>query len=154
MARASFRSTARRSPPETYGSDRLFVYTRLRSAPDAAQDQAVEALERAGQPVVRLELDDEYDLGQEFFRWEVAAAVAGAILGINPFDQPDVEASKIATRKLTAEYERTGTLPAETPFFSEGPIALFADATNAAALDRAVGNDRASPCSSPRTSAA
>jgi transaldolase/glucose-6-phosphate isomerase len=127
---------------EAYGSDRLFVYTRLRSAPDAAQDQAVEALERAGQPVVRLELDDEYDLGQEFFRWEVAAAVAGAILGINPFDQPDVEASKIATRKLTAEYERTGTLAPETPFFSEGPIALFADATNAAVLDRAVGNDR------------
>jgi transaldolase/glucose-6-phosphate isomerase len=56
--------------------------------------------------VVRLELDDEYDLGQEFFRWEVAVAVAGAILGINPFDQPDVEASKIATRKLTADYER------------------------------------------------
>jgi transaldolase/glucose-6-phosphate isomerase len=128
--------------PEVYGSDRLFVYTRLRSAPDAAQDQAVEALERAGQPVLRVELDDEYDLGQEFFRWEVAVAVAGAILGVNPFDQPDVEASKIATRKLTADYERTGTLPLETPFFSEGPIALFADATNAAVLDRAVGNDR------------
>ena len=127
---------------ETYGSDRLFVYMRLRSAPDAAQDQAVEALARAGHPVVRLELDDEYDLAQEFFRWEVAVAVAGAILGINPFDQPDVEASKIATRKLTADYERTGTLPAETPFFSEGQIALFADATNAAVLDRAVGNGR------------
>ena len=128
--------------PETYGSDRLFVYTRLRSAPDAAQDQALEALARAGHPVVRLDLDDEYDLGQEFFRWEVAVAVAGAILGINPFDQPDVEASKIATRKLTADYERTGTLPAETPFFSEGQIALFADATNAAVLGRALGNGR------------
>ena len=128
--------------PETYGSDRLFVYTRLRSAPDQAQDQAFEALARAGHPVVRLELDDEYDLGQEFFRWEVAVAVAGAILGINPFDQPDVEASKIATRKLTADYERTGTLPAETPFFSEGQMALFADPANAAVLDRAVGNGR------------
>jgi transaldolase/glucose-6-phosphate isomerase len=127
---------------ETYGSDRLFVYTRLRSAPDAAQDHAIEALERAGQPVVRLDLDDEYDLGQEFFRWEVAVAVAGAILGINPFDQPDVEASKIATRKLTADYERTGTLPVETPFFAEGQIALFADATNAAVLDKALGNGR------------
>ena len=128
--------------PETYGSDRLFVYVRLRSAPDAAQDQALDALARAGHPVVRLELDDEYDVAQEFFRWEFAAAVAGAILGINPFDQPDVEASKIATRKLTGEYERAGTLPAETPFFSEGQIALFADATNAALLDRAVGTRR------------
>jgi transaldolase / glucose-6-phosphate isomerase len=128
--------------PEMYGSDRLFVYTRLRSAPDEEQDQALEALARAGHPVVRLELDDEYDLGQEFFRWEVATAVAGAILGINPFDQPDVEASKIATRKLTADYERTGMLPAETPLFSDGQIALFADATNAAELDRVVGNSR------------
>ena len=105
--------------PEIYGSDRLFVYARLRSAPDPRQDEAVGALARAGHPVVRLELDDEYDLGQEFFRWEVATAVAGAILGIHPFDQPDVEASKIATRKLTSEYERTGTLPAETPIFTE-----------------------------------
>jgi transaldolase/glucose-6-phosphate isomerase len=129
-------------PPEVYGADRLFVYTRLRAAPDAAQDESAAALERAGHPVVRLELDDAYDLGQEFFRWEFAVAVAGAILGIHPFDQPDVEASKIATRKLTAEYERTGTLPGETPFFSDGKIALFADATNAAVLDRAVGNDR------------
>jgi hypothetical protein len=118
------------------------VYTRLRSAPDAAQDDLVAALERAGHPVVRLELDDAYDLGQEFFRWEVATAVAGAILGIHPFDQPDVEASKVATRKLTAEYERTGTLPAETPIFSDGRIALFADERNAKALDRAVGHRR------------
>jgi transaldolase/glucose-6-phosphate isomerase len=128
--------------PEIYGSDRLFVYARLRSAPDPRQDEAVAALARAGHPVVRLELDDEYDLGQEFFRWEIATAVAGAILGIHPFDQPDVEASKIATRKLTTEYERTGTLPTETPIFSGGQIALFADEKNAAALERRVGNSR------------
>jgi transaldolase/glucose-6-phosphate isomerase len=128
--------------PEIYGSDRLFVYARLRSAPDPQQDEAVGALARAGHPVVRLELDDEYDLGQEFFRWEVATAVAGAILRIHPFDQPDVEASKIATRKLTAEYERTGTLPTETPIFSGGQITLFADEKNAAALERRVGNSR------------
>jgi transaldolase / glucose-6-phosphate isomerase len=127
---------------EGYGSDRLFVYTRLRSAPDPAQDAAVAALERAGHPVVRLELDDPYDLGQEFFRWEMATAVAGSILGIHPFDQPDVEASKIETRKLTEEYERTGTLPAETSFFSDGSVALFADEENAAALSRAVGGNR------------
>jgi transaldolase / glucose-6-phosphate isomerase len=128
--------------PEAYGRDRLFVYTRLRSAPDPAQDTAVAALERAGHPVVRLELDDAYDLGQEFFRWEIATAVAGAILGIHPFDQPDVEASKIATRRLTAEYERTGALPPEAPLCSDGDIALFADARNADALNAAVGERR------------
>ena len=76
-----------------------------------AQDAAVAALERAGHPVVRIALDDPYDLGEEFFRWEIATAVAGSILGINPFDQPDVEASKIATRKLTAAYEKTARSP-------------------------------------------
>jgi transaldolase/glucose-6-phosphate isomerase len=101
--------------PALYGDDRLFVYLRLAPAPDARQDEQIAALETAGHPVVRLVVEDPYDLGAEFFRWELATAVAGAILGINPFDQPDVEASKIATRRLTDQYERTGTLPGETP---------------------------------------
>ena len=101
--------------PRVYGGDRLFVYLRLSAAPDPHQDAAVAELERAGHPVVRIAIDDRHALGAEFFRWEMATAVAGAILGINPFDQPDVEASKIATRKLTDEYERTGSLPPETP---------------------------------------
>ena len=63
--------------------------------------------------MVRIVVADVYDLGQEFFRWEIATAVAGSIIGINPFNQPDVEASKIATRNLTTEYEKTGSLPAE-----------------------------------------
>ena len=91
--------------------------------------QSVEALERAGHPVVRIALDDPYDLGEEFFRWEFATAVAGSILGINPFDQPDVEASKIATRKLTDAYEKNGALPAETPIFTGDGITLFTDET-------------------------
>ena len=67
-------------------------------------------------------------LGQEFFRWEMATAVAGSIIGINPFDQPDVEASKIKTRELTAAYEKTGALPAEKPVFStDDGIELYAD---------------------------
>jgi len=90
-------------PPGVYGEDRLFVYLRLESAPDAKQDAAVAALEQAGQPVVRITVIDPEHLGQEFFRWEIATAVAGAHLGINPFDQPDVEASKVATRNLSAE---------------------------------------------------
>jgi transaldolase/glucose-6-phosphate isomerase len=102
-------------PPAVYGADRLFVYLRLATAPDTGQDAAVAALESAGQPVVRITVDDPYGLGAEFFRWEFATAVAGAVLGINAFNQPDVEASKIATRRLTDEYEKTGTLPPESP---------------------------------------
>jgi transaldolase/glucose-6-phosphate isomerase len=120
--------------PESYGSDRLFVYLRLSSASDAGQDRAVDVLEKAGHPVVRIALDDVYDLGEEFFRWEFATAVAGAILGVHPFDQPDVEASKKATRRLTSEYEENGSLPAETPIFAADGIALFTDAINAAAI--------------------
>ena len=71
------------------------------------------ALEKAGHPVVRISMADIYDLGQEFFRWEIATAVAGSILGINAFNQPDVEASKIVTKNLTSEYEKNGSLPAE-----------------------------------------
>ena len=70
-------------------------------------------------------------LGQEFFRWEIATAVAGAVIGINPFDQPDVEAQKIKTRELTDAYEKTGTLPPEEPFFTADGIELFADPRNA-----------------------
>jgi transaldolase/glucose-6-phosphate isomerase len=126
--------------PDAYGSDRLFVYLRLQSEPDAAQDQFAHALERAGHPVVRVLLEDKYDLGQELFRWEIATAVAGSILGIHPFDQPDVEASKTATRKLTAAYEESGTLPPETPFFVSDGVSLHTDQANAAALAAAVGS--------------
>jgi transaldolase/glucose-6-phosphate isomerase len=112
-------------PPEIYGSDRVFVYERLETAADSQQDRAVEALAAAGHPVVRIAVPDVYHLGAEFFRWEFATAVAGAVLGINPFDQPDVEASKIATRKLTTAFESTGSLPAETPALEESGIQVF-----------------------------
>jgi transaldolase/glucose-6-phosphate isomerase len=120
--------------PEVYGDDRVFVYLRLESAPDAAQDAVVADLRTAGQPIVMISIADAYDLGQEFFRWEIATAVAGSIIGINPFDQPDVEASKVATRKLTEEYEQSGALRSESPVFAGEGVKLFADATNAAAL--------------------
>ncbi|HKM83381.1 MAG TPA: bifunctional transaldolase/phosoglucose isomerase [Candidatus Acidoferrum sp.] len=120
--------------PAAYGNDRVFVYLRLSNETNKAQEAAVNALERAGHPVLRIVLANKYDLGQEFFRWEIATAVAGSILGINPFNQPDVEASKIETRKLTEEYEANGKLPAEAPFFEASGIKLFADEKNAAAL--------------------
>jgi len=125
--------------PEIYGNDRVFAYLRLQTAPDAKQDAAVDALERAGHPVVRIAMDETYDLGGEFFRWEMATAVAGSIIGINAFNQPDVEASKIATRKLTTEYEEKGSLPPESPIFEQDGIKLFTDEKNADALKKAVG---------------
>jgi transaldolase/glucose-6-phosphate isomerase len=88
---------------------------------------------------VHIALADPMDLGAEFFRWELATAVAGAIIGINAFNQPDVEASKVETRKLTEAYEHTGSLPPERPFFAGSGIKLFADEANAAALERATG---------------
>ena len=124
--------------PDHYGTDRVFVYLRLTSGPDAAQDRAVDALEHAGRPVVRIGVTSTYDVSEEFIRWEVATAIAGSVIGINPFDQPDVEASKIATRALTSEYEKTGALPAESPFFEGDGIKLFADAKNTDALKKAV----------------
>ncbi|MBI1851321.1 MAG: bifunctional transaldolase/phosoglucose isomerase [Planctomycetes bacterium] len=129
-------------PPESYGNDRVFAYTRLEPAPDPKQDEAVAALEKAGHPVVRISVKDPYDLGQEFFRWEIATAVAGSILGINPFDQPDVEASKVATRKLTSEYETTGSLRPETPFLEAEGVKLFSDSANVTALTAAIAKDR------------
>jgi hypothetical protein len=128
--------------PDVYGNDRIFAYLRLEGASDAAQDAKVAALEKAGQPVVRIAVADTYSLGQEFFRWEIATAVAGSILGINAFNQPDVEASKIVTKQLTSEYETKGSLPAEKPIMEEAGFKLFTDEKNAADLTKAVGSDR------------
>jgi transaldolase/glucose-6-phosphate isomerase len=130
------------SAPEFYGTDRIFVYLRLASDADANQAAKVDALEKAGHPVVRVSLADVYDLGREFFRWEIATAVAGSMIGINAFNQPDVEASKIATRTLTSEYEQKGSLPAESPFFEANGIKLFTDPKNADALTKAAGNNK------------
>jgi transaldolase / glucose-6-phosphate isomerase len=116
--------------PSVYGKDRLFAYTRLASDPDTEQDKAVAALEAAGQPVVRIIVHDKMQLGQEFFRWEMATAVAGSIIEINPFDQPDVEASKVKTRELTTAYDQTGKLPPEQPFATVDGVQLFADPRN------------------------
>jgi transaldolase / glucose-6-phosphate isomerase len=117
-----------------YGKDRVFAYLRLTSSPDGAQDKAVDAIQAAGHPVVRIEVSDVYHIGQEFFRWEIATAVAGAVIGIDPFDQPDVEASKVQTRELTSAYEKGGSLPAEKPFFEADGFRLFADPRNTEAL--------------------
>src|SRR6185503_17785659 len=125
-------------PADIYGADRLFVYLRLESAPDPLQDAGIETVASAGHPVVRISVADVYGLAQEFFRWEIATAVAGSLIGINPFNQPDVEASKVETRKLTEQYEQTGSLPKENPFFAHRGINLYADEKNAGELESLV----------------
>jgi hypothetical protein len=97
--------------PQSWGSDRLLVYLRLADDDNAATDAAVRRIQEAGHPVVRLDLKDRYDLGAEFFRWEFATAVAGALLGINPFDQPDVQSAKDRTDAVLEQYRSTGRLP-------------------------------------------
>ena len=128
--------------PEVYGKDRVFAYVRLKGTADASQDAKVAALEAAGHPVVSIEIADLYEIFGQFFTWEIATAVAGSVMGINPFNQPDVESAKLETRALTAEYEKTGTLPERKPFFTGNddagtPFALYATDEYAAKLKAA-----------------
>ena len=97
--------------PNAYGDDRLFVHLRLEGGDNSPVDEALEGLARSGQPVVRLDLGDIFDLAAEVFRWELAVAVAGVVLEVNPFDQPDVQAAKDMTNSVLAEFERSGSLP-------------------------------------------
>jgi transaldolase/glucose-6-phosphate isomerase len=119
---------------ENYGKDRFFAYLELAGQSDPAQEAAVAALAAAGHPVAKIVVKSIWDIGQEFFRWEIATAVAGSIIGINPFDQPDVEASKKKTSALTEEYEKSQTLPKDEPIFRENGVALYADPRNAGEL--------------------
>ena len=132
--------------PGVYDDDRLFVSIHLDGAADADQYAALARLEAAGHPVIRLSLADRYDIAGEFFRWEMATAVAGAILGVNPFDQPDVEASKVATRRLTAEHEARGGWPEDAPTargsYAGGEILAYADEPWAAPFRGASGSGR------------
>jgi len=114
-------------PSASYGEDRFFVYTHLEG--EKLHEQTVAELEDAGHPVIRLSLNDLYDLGGQFFLWELAVAVAGHQLGINPFDQPNVEESKHRARQLATEYTEKGSLPSETPALMSEGFALYGDIT-------------------------
>ena len=119
-------------PPEVYGQDRVFVSVQLGDA--APAEDALQALEAAGHPVVRIVCPTREDIAAEFYRWEIATAVVGSVMELDPFNQPDVEASKLKTKELMRLFEETGSAAEETPFASEGSIELYADAANARAL--------------------
>jgi transaldolase / glucose-6-phosphate isomerase len=127
--------------PDVYDNDRIFIDLRLASdAINADHERKLNALHKAGHPVIRIVQKSTENIGQEFFRFEIATAIAGAVIGINPFDQPDVEASKVKTRELTEAFEKAGALPAETPVCAGKSIKLYTDETNAAALRKAGAN--------------
>ncbi|HUJ46309.1 MAG TPA: bifunctional transaldolase/phosoglucose isomerase [Rhizomicrobium sp.] len=117
---------------EVYGNDRVFLSIHKGDATRPSLGH----LASKGHPVIDIALSDPHQIGQVFFLAEVATALAGAVIGINPFDQPDVETAKVKARDLTAQYEK-GDVPAEKPIFTENGIALYADAANASALGRA-----------------
>jgi transaldolase/glucose-6-phosphate isomerase len=123
--------------PDRYSPDRLFVRIRLDGAPEPELDETIRALGDLGHPVVEIALSGAATLGQEFFRWEMATAIAGAALGLDPFDQPDVEASKVKARELTDALEETGQMPGQRPIMSRDGLALYADPRNADVLQQA-----------------
>jgi hypothetical protein len=120
--------------PKFYGKDRVFAYLRLKGTRDLTQDAAFEALNKAKMPTVLITVADRIDLGEEFMRWEIATATVGSILGIDAFDQPNVQESKDNTNRLLAEFERTHKLPAPSPIAEKGKLALYAGGAAVGAL--------------------
>jgi len=121
--------------PSVYGNDRLFIYIHLKDEVDEVLESMVDDLQDAGQPIVFIEMDDRLDLGREFIRWEMATATLGAILGINPFDQPNVQESKDNTNRLLREMSQVGKLPEPSATLVEGPLRFFASEIGQKAKD-------------------
>lgn len=122
------------APGNTGRNDRITAY--IRSAEGFSQDHEAyaETLRAAGEPVITIEIEEKHDLGAEFFRWEFATAVAGSMMGIDPFNQPDVESAKVEAKKITEAYEETGELPEEKEFFRGDGIAFFSNSENRTAI--------------------
>ncbi len=118
--------------PSVYNNDRVFAYIRL----DDTYDDPMAALAKAGHPVVQIDLQDKYDLGGQFFLWEMATAVAGYRMNIQPFDQPNVESAKVAANQMIAEFQEKGKLPELNPAFSNKDVTVYgnveADSASAA----------------------
>ncbi len=114
--------------PQTYGDDRVFVWLHLKG--DDSLAKAFESLIETGHPVIEIVLDDAYDIGGQFFLWEMATAIAGQRLGINPFDQPNVESAKVKAREMMAAYQEQGQLPVEAPLFEVDGIKVYTIASD------------------------
>lgn len=121
--------------PAIYNNDRLFVFLRMADDDNVKLDGMLDVLEAAGHPTIIIEMNELEDCGQEFFRWEMATAAAGAVLKINPFDQPDVESAKIAAKALMAEFDKTGALPVEAAALTDGNLQLYGPAMGETAAD-------------------
>jgi transaldolase/glucose-6-phosphate isomerase len=123
--------------PGVYGKDRAFVHLKLESEATGRLEQALNALAAAGHPVIRISLRDTLDLGQEFFRWEVATATAGALLDIDPFDQPNVQESKDNTNRLLQQFRSQGKFIEEAPALEADGIQLYCNPQTHASLEGA-----------------
>ena len=126
--------------PAVYSDDRLFVA--LRIGDDAEFDNSLRSLKAAGHPVIRFDLVDKYDLAAEFFRWEFATAVAGAHLGIDPFDEPNVQESKDNTKAVLLQYEQSGSLPDESAAVTDGALRVYGDVSGNSASGALVAASR------------
>lgn len=124
--------------PDRYGNDRLFVLYVLEDETDPALEQRVALLVEAGHPVVVIRMEDRHDLGREFYRWEVATAAAGAVLGINPFDQPNVQESKTKTSELLKALADTGELPEDAPAVRADGLSIVCDGATGSVKDALV----------------
>jgi transaldolase/glucose-6-phosphate isomerase len=129
-------------PPHVYEDDRVFVYLKMAGSFDRSIDAQIQTLAEQNHPIIQIDIQNSYSLGEEFYRWEIATAVAGSILGINPFDQPDVESSKEETRKLMKQFETQGSLPLEEPFYEENGIQLYANGINRSELEKSISNSK------------
>lgn len=127
------------SSPDHYGDDRFFVALHIGSERSWTQERTLEAIGTRDHPIASILIQSRREIAQEFFRWECATAVAGSHLGINPFDQPDVEASKVAAKSLADAYEASGALPGEEPCFERDGIQLFAFPDHALRMREAAG---------------
>jgi transaldolase/glucose-6-phosphate isomerase len=111
--------------PTAYGDDRVFVWIRTNASKDTAFAKKWTALKKAGLPVIEIVLKDKFDITAEFFRWEIATAVAGAVLGIDPFDQPNVQEAKDATKVLLSDFKARGAFPSETPWYKDDSLEVY-----------------------------
>jgi hypothetical protein len=121
--------------PSAYGDDRLFVYIRMKKDRPKALETFVAAIQKAGHPVITIQMDDLLDLGQEFFRWELATATAGSVLGINPFDQPNVQESKDNTKRMLSVVRSRGEMPEATVPLPAGMLTLYQQETAPSGLE-------------------